>query len=686
MPAMSDATQTAELELAVHLVLSRLLGTQSGRRAYNAPVCVLATAIAGCNRMQGPAVDGALKRRGLKPTDLDNLWVVARSNGQLLERDLVDAFFPATVWEAVANLISLGPVRAWERSEQLLSCWARGLETDGTKRHRMSKNTMELHLGAFHRLARELCELRKLADAGTIPLARSVLEDWRPEQIPAKLKAEQLGAAPSNNDRRAPSLRGARRALKAAHRDVEQRKRHSAMRRTLVRPLRNRALLAVFLVTGARLRAIAELTRADFVRHYRSGDHVGPALLLRPGKTIQRDVVRVKVLPDIVGDWIQEWINYVGIDDEPEASLWPVSRDRRTSVDPQSVTLLIRKMLAPFVPGQSCSPHTLRHLCEKLAFQAGMDWLEANRKRLLEDESLSGMPTSPQTFADALLDHSLSTVQDTYKDISSERGREVWARIAAAGVWEYVWGERGAPKGPDVGRINAAREALDTAANRRANAEQMLARLKTQKALLRQRAGTDDSLDAKALIQMQFQTDDVADQIIEAAVALSEAEHALELTQAELAEAQSALVPVDDDVDVAALEREVADGVPAVAEVAPPPAPDQVGLFEGRIRDRVNPREFHWALGSEQLVSDVTLRRYIRGQLPYPAGDRRNLWDAPSLPGQLPGCIERPSPRKTWILVDHLDLTRYTSGVIKRLAYLQTLREDEVFELEEQAA
>jgi integrase len=684
---MSDHTQRAELELAVYLVLSRVLGTQSGGRAYNPALCGLATAIAGRERTSGPVVWRALKKRGLTTADLDDLWVVARGNGQLLERKLVDEMFPPAVWDGVAEIITLGPVRAWERSEQFLSCWARGLEPDGSKRpRRLSARTTQLFIDCFYRLAKELCELRKLADAGTVPVGREILADWRPEQIPSRLNAERLGAAPANRDRRAPSLKAARRALKAAHADVVQRKLLWNRRQHMSLSLRNRALLALFLVTGARLGAIAELKRSDFVHHYRSGDHVGPAILLRPGKTVQRELVRVKMLPDIVGDWIQEWIDYVGIDDEPDGPLWLMNRHQRVAVEAGSIGRAVKKMLAPFVAGRSCSAHTLRHLCEKLAFQSGMDWLEANRERLFEDETLSGMPSSPQTFADALLDHALSTVQDTYKDIGSERGRETWGRMAAAGVWEYLWGDKGASKGPDVERIKATRAVVAQAEADQQQAERTLARLKAEKTFLADRAATDDALDLKALVQLQIQLSAIADRVADAAVDVAETKHALERARHELVEAELTLVPVDDDVDVEALVRQAAADAPAVIEAAPSPEPNPVGLFEGRIRDRVNPREFHWALGSEQLVSDVTLRRYIRGQLPYPAGDRRNLWDAPAGPGQLPDCVDRPSPRRTWILIDRLDLTRYTSSVIKRLAYLQTLPEDEVFRGHEQAA
>jgi integrase len=665
-----------------------MLGTQKGERAYNTSLCALTTAIAAHETTRGIAPRHIFKRLGMKPADLDDLWVVARGNGQLLDRELVETFFSDAVWIAVGDVISLGPVRAWERAEHVLSCWARGLELDGSKRpRRLSEKTIDLLAACFHRFAKELCELRKLADVGAVDLNPEVLAAWENAQIPAKVTGAKLGASPANTDRRAPSLKAARRALKQTDREVTRRRARSGLRRSMGMALRDRAMLALFLVTGARLGAITRLKRSDFDRYgrSRSGDHVGPVVMLQPGKTLQRHVLRAKFLPEVVGDWIQEWIDYAGINDDPDAPLWPLGKEGTEGLDPQAVYARIRILLDPFVPDRSCSPHTLRHLCEKLAFQAGIQWLDANRQRLLEDENLSGLPSSPQTFADALLDHALSTVQDTYKDINSEPGRETWARIAAEGVWSYVWGENGAPRGPDVERIKTARADVAVAGERRSEMDRELARMKAEKGLLRQRAASDVSLDAKALIQLQFQTDDLADAIADAALELARAEHELDKAQQDLGAAQTAEVALDDDVDLAALDRELEEEKESI-EIDLVPFADPLRLFEDRIRDRVTPREFQWALGGEQFVADVTLRRYMRGQLPYPTGDRRNIWDPPS-PGQpLPDCILRPSPRKTWILIDKLDLTRLNSHVIERLRYLQTVDEDEVFAKEALAA
>lgn len=680
--AVNRLPQSQELERAVYFVLSRILGTTTGTRAYAKSLCQLVPRVAGLPPVTSKSSHQVIKQLGVSPEDLDDMWVVARSNGNLLPREVVEAFFPPATWPAFAALIEMGPVIAWERTENLLRSWARGLEPDGAKRkQRLATASVEILVNSFHRLAKELCELRKLADARQITLVPALLAGWQKDEVPARINGAQLGAVPANSDRRAPSLRAARLALRTAHRDVEARKANSHGRQFMGRFVRDRALLAVFLVLGGRLAAIVQLKRSDFVRFHRSGGHEGPALMLRPGKSIQRETVRAKFLPPEVGDWIQEWIDYVGINDDPDAPLWPVSRKTRRPLDRQGAYCAIVRLFGPFVPDRTCSPHTLRHLCEKLAFQAGMDWLAENRERLLQDEGLSGMPSSPQTFADSLLDHAMMSVQDRYKDVASELGRETWARIAAEGVWALVWGEKGSPKGPDLERIQQACLRVEEAEARSADVSGRLIQLQAQKRVLRQE-GDDETLEVKRLVQLLLRTDAVADEIAATSAELVEAEKELEHARTELERAKESFVPLPDDADIAMIER----GAALLDSERTEAGADGGESIALKLRDRITPREFQWAMGGPSVISEVTLRRYMRGQLPHPTGDRRNLWEPPAQPGELPSCIDRPSPRKTWILVERLDLSRFSSYVIDRLRYLQTLDEDEIFVREARAA
>jgi integrase len=672
-PVMSDHTQRAELEKAVHLVLSRMIGTQTGWRAHTDRLPLILGATAGCSAT-GKGAKATMRQLGLGPIDLDDRWAVARANGQLLKMELVEAFFPREHWPFYARFIELGPMRGWQEVESILICWARGLEPDGSHRAQpLSANSISCFIVGVHRLMRELCELRKLAASGQVALDASVLEGWESQQLPRPVTPHSLGAQHANSDRRAPSLRAVRLALRDLDRKVKEMQKTAYGRRSMSQQLRNRALLGVFLTLGGRRGAIMALRRKDFVRFHRSEGSEGPAILLRPGKTLHHDHVRAKFLPAELGEWIHEWIEYAGTHDEPDAPLWVRTAGSRESLKENTVGVLIPRLLADYMPDRRCSPHTLRHLCEKLAFHAGMDWLEENRDLLLSNEGLSGMPTSPQQLADALLDHAFGKVQDVYKDMNSERAREIWARIAAEGVWSLIWGDKGAPKGPDPELVHEAQNKLNETdvACRRASEE--LQRLEAKKKVARQQAidtaGSGDvGLTLKAMLELDVLGDDVA----EAISTRAELEKGLEWAQHGLKEARATRIPLPDEEPVPAeIVSEVE--LPAIAgETAS--LPD-----ESYRRDRITVREFHWALSGGSFISEPTLRRWVAGQLPYRLGDRRNVWDPPRKPGDLPDCIYRPSPRKTWILLDRLDWTRFPLPVIERLKYLQTLGEEEVF-------
>jgi integrase len=670
---MSDHTQSTEREKAVHFVLSRMIGTQTGWRAHTDRLPLILAAAAGCSAT-GKGAKSAMQQLGLGPRELDDCWAVARANGQLLKPDLIEAFFPREHWLFYARFIELGPMRAWQEVESILICWARGLEPDGSQRAQpLSANSIACFIAGVHRLMRELCELRKLASSGQVALDASVLDGWESHQLPKRVTPRSLGAQPADSDRRAPSLRAVRLALRDLDRTVKEMQKTAYGRRNMSQPLRNRALLGVFLTLGGRRGAIMALKRRDFVRFHRSEGSEGPAILLRPGKTLHHDHVRAKFLPLELGEWVHEWIEYAGTHDDPDAPLWVRTAGSREPLKENTVGVLIPRLLADYMPDRRCSPHTLRHLCEKLAFHAGMDWLEENRDLILSNEGLSGMPTSPQQLADALLDHAFGKVQDVYKDMNSERARETWARIAAEGVWSLIWGEKGAPKGPDAELVCEAQSKLSDSGAGRRRANEELRCLEARKKAARQQAiDTAGSGDVGLTLKAMLELDALGDEVAEAISTLAEAEMAFERAQHGLKEARSTRVALPDE-----------DPVPTeiVGEVELPTISGATESLsnESYRRDRVTVREFHWALSGGSFISEPTLRRWVAGKLPYRRGDRRNIWDPPRKPGDLPDCIYRPSPRKTWILLDPLDWTRFPLPVIERLKYLQTLGEEEVF-------
>jgi integrase len=671
---MSNDAHTTELDRAIHFAFSRMIGTQGGWRNHGWSL----PAVVGASqdfRVTGTRNELVMCRAGLEPKDLDDAWAVARANGQLLPLATVELFYPRAHWPIYARFIEQGPMNGWQAVESVLACWARGLEPDGSRRkRRIADSTVEFFITGVHRFMRELCEVRKLAVAGQVSLDPSVLDGWEAHVLPRRVSGESLGARPADTDRRAPHLRAVRLALRALDRDVQERKKTVYGRRHMGRELRNRALFAVFVTLGGRRGAVMRLKRRDFVRFHRQGSHEGPAIFLRPAKSVHGEVVRVKFLPVELGEWIHEWIEYVGIHDEPDAPLWVRNRGTRERLTDPTASNLIPRLLGPYMPDRRCSPHTLRHLCEQLAFHAGLDWLEENRELLLSSDDISGLPTSPQQLADALLDHAFAKVQDTYKDMNSEQARENWARIAAEGVWSLVWGDKGAPKGPDVALVDEARRKRDDALAEQRRAREELHRIEIYKKVVRQRAiDTAGAGDVGQTLKAMLEIDGLGDEVAAVRGAVAEADNAVEWAAHALKEAMATRVPLPDEAPVPAelIEEIELPAVPGVESVGP----------EVNLRDRVTLREFHWALSGNGLISEPTLRRWANGLMPHRPGDLRNIWDPPRKPGELPECIHRPTPRKTFVLADKLDLTRFPLPTIERLKYLQTLGEEEVFTL-----
>ena len=68
---------------------------------------------------------------------------------------------------------------------------------------------------------------------------------------------------------------------------------------------------------------------------------------------------------------------------------------------------------------------------------------------------------NPSGESEGRFDRELNDVIDAYKDIKNERSREYWSREAALGAWEFLWGERGARKAPDLDGIARAQIAVE---------------------------------------------------------------------------------------------------------------------------------------------------------------------------------------------------------------------------------
>jgi hypothetical protein len=301
--------------------------------------------------------------------------------------------------------------------------------------------------------------------------------------------------------------------------------------------------------------------------------------------------------------------------------------------------------------GRIYGPHNLRHSAEQLAFFAGWDWFEEHRHAMVEQGA--GVPANPQIFPDCLLDHSMRSMGDLYKDISTERGRLKWARLCALGIGEYLYGEKGARRAPNVALISAKRRDLEDAEARRAEVEEQLLQIESKV------TNGHVGLAEKDILVAIFQS-------LQLARTLGALGEAAERARHELGEARAADTAVPDYLTAAELNelRQLRDVTP------------EVSLEEQELpvlRDWAWLQEFHWALGGSSVVSLETLRRWARGEATR-LGRALGLPEGiPSANDGRPSCIERLSDRKQRIKLRELDWSRLPAPVQENLQVIQRI-------------
>lgn len=414
--------------------LSRMVGEARGERRFTRSVCV---ALAGAARVEIPVdvgVAGPLagsvpafgwpdartvfRRLGLSPEELTLIWhqeVVRRGGGARLPAVILDALFPRPVPVIAARLVGLGPAATLERLEAF--CRAEALRAAPLTRARpspgrISAGTIDAILAAGQRFARAVSDAVGRAPDDT-------LDAWG--WFPAPLHASALGALPAHTDRSAPAVEEVAALLDALGDAIERSTAGSHRRRRL---LRNRLLLALLATTGARVGAVARLLVCDYAQSRpRAGDSCGPALRLRPGKTLPTHVERWKPLPAELAGWLEQHVAESRLD--ARSPLFPTARDAARPMTPDSLTKLLSAD-DPLALGRSA--HTLRHLAEQLAFTAG-------RRRTVERDE----PIPAQAYADALLDHAFASDPLGYKDV--ERRREELAGVATDYIWQRLRGQ-----------------------------------------------------------------------------------------------------------------------------------------------------------------------------------------------------------------------------------------------------
>jgi integrase len=406
-----------------------------------------------------------------------------------------------------------------------------------------------------------------------LPAQSSYFSDWVKRDFPDLPTSTDLGAAPADTNRDAMSLRLVRLRLQLLTEEINTSRRTAKGREKLFQLLRDRAMIAVMANLGLRRGAFNRLSVGDVIADYSfaGGEH-GPAIVPRPGKTLSKHLKRPKGIPMVLFEWITEYCEWAGIASEDGCPLWlPNKSQRRKSREPLSddaISQIVRSRFSAKEPaagmppetrplqrayldehdGRAYSPHQLRHLAEQLAFVVGLDWIEANRSTLLE--SNLGLPSNPQVFPDALLDHRMESM--------------------------------GALKDAESRQLETQDQFDDI--------EMTLAR-------------QGESMDMKEIVLLQSRQTSLGRKLVQLASATDQAEKSL-------TDALSRQVPVPDSLTSAELEALNAEAVLVPADETVADVEEELVA----VREWASLEEFHWALGGSPAVSMQTIRRWARGE------------------------------------------------------------------------
>ena len=647
---VADALDPNE-ERIVMLALSRFIGEMSGWRTSTYTLCRVVAALDGLDVERGQ--DGQLRevpfrlgklvmqKKGWKPEDLDRLWGAARRQKRPLDREVLSAFVPEWLWPSIYRLIENGPEETIEEAEGFFGCWASGLFSTGDDRPegKRGANNINVYISALWTFMRRLCDLHASAPTEDRPH----FKEWKRDLLPKQPSAAEFDAEESNRDRSAPPLLSVRRALKGLCAEIERKKTRAHWRKHMFEELRDRAILGCLATYGMRAEALWWLDVDHFTLEHTFPDgSVGAALVVPPVK--RERVAHTKFVPPLLAAWIREYLDY--IDAKPGEPMWrPRQKARRQErLGQQMLTDVLIRTVSPYCDGRIYSPHTFRHLAARLATLVGIEWIRERPTEFLL--GANGTPSSPQTFSDVLLGQALHDIADRYRDMNSKESRENWTKVTVEGVWAWIWGDKGARQGPDLRLIADAEE-------RAKRAEVEMRGLDAQLDGLEQRARQAKALNVKEGVVLLLD-------ITTTSRALVKATAAFERALRELDEARAVLVPIDDTAaEVPQLEESDLQLVTYEQEAERP-----------LIRMKLLPEEFRFAVGAD-ILPRSTLRHWMSGKrLPYPAGDRRNLFDPPP-PGQrFPEAVLYVSEHKRYIRVDKLDPTRFHVDAWERIMEL----------------
>ncbi len=423
-------------------VFSRLIGAGSGGRAFTRSVSVALAglrAVAEADTARGQQVipahgwpDGrtVMRRIDTRPAQLDRMWhheLAQHGANARLPTPMLAAFFPAPAWSAAELSIRVGPIVSADLLERFVRSEAlrqlngtRARPSGGT----VSSGTLEQTLAGGRRFFRTVSWYARRGTRFTGAGA------W--QALPPLARATDLGAIPACTDRSSPPIPLVQDALQCLDHTARTSSGHE-----LTLTMRNRFLLGLVAATGARIGAVAHLRVSDYdPRHTFPDGSAGPAVALRPGKTLPPEHIRWKALPDELAAWLEEHITHAGLTEH--SPLFPRANNPNAhdSMSPSSLTKILsgsggRRPLFPRTdnPAHGYSAHTLRHLAARLA-------LASVHHGLCTDD-----PTvPPHAYLASLLDHHNHHDPHGYLDTTSEAARETLSRHIIHANWQILRG------------------------------------------------------------------------------------------------------------------------------------------------------------------------------------------------------------------------------------------------------
>ena len=587
----------------------------------------------------------AMRELGLDTAALDSAW--ARTEAldgahARLPLHVVRGFIPDEAWRVAAFILAEGPGASQDRLERA----ARLEALRPIKPTRARPGGGNLSAGSIDNVMKAVRRLMStFVSLSTRGYPHPALESWR--ALPDYAQATKLGAVEAETDRTAPPLMLVRKTLRSTHAEVEARSRRVG-HENVNRVLRKRLLIALLVVTGARIWALSRVRVCDYDPRHRFPDgEVGPALRLFPGKTMAPTSARWKALPDDVAVWLAQMIAFFAL--QQDDTIW--SSDRRTGGMASGSLACILTGTEDQTPGLpreddpsvGYSPHSLRHLAAQLASSVGHDYLEEHPD--------AKKHVSQEVFREALLDHDLSSDHLGYLDLKTTEGRERWARRAAFGIWEYVWGDRGAFHAPDRERIECALARRDEMRAEQAAVEARVAELRAQRKAIEARGSDAEEMASGEVVALVFRLLALMGALDDEQEEAKQVQARLYDAKQELHDAQTTLVPLPDD--------------------APDPGTIEIVLDSSGEAQRDEPVRDFLLVGEAArafAVSEPTMRRWFRGELPHPEGDPRNPWQ----PSEVDQVIETHSARKRRLIVSRLDRSRIAPEVMRAINQLLT--------------